>query len=324
MGETSSMDDTPKQKAVADLSAYERWELPTIKGRSVSSGGATKSVPKRVKPLTAQDIERIRQAAFKDGFKEGKVKGFEQGRKEGQLAGKAAGHAEGLALGEAEGKSKVDLAVSQLTTLMQQLSDPISLQQQQVEQAVLNVALALSRSVIHRELIMDSSIVAQVVKQVLSSLPKTADGIRIKVSNTDFPYVQKTLKALNSEAELLSSPTIRSGGCVVETSSQQIDYTVEKRFQKVVHEMLLKASQDEKTPIAQESPDTIQELSDFPTSVLNEAEQDFDREANDQKSGDQKAIDDELTGHAEKNIPDAEAPLGEATPPEDVSDADTD
>ena len=50
-------------------------------------------------PLTAEDIEQIRQAAYEEGFNQGKEEGFTQGYEEG----KTSGHEEGIKLGQEEG-----------------------------------------------------------------------------------------------------------------------------------------------------------------------------------------------------------------------------
>ena len=52
-----------------------------------------------IKPLTAEDIEGIRKAAYDEGLLQGHEDGFAQGREEGN----ALGHAEGLEKGQAEG-----------------------------------------------------------------------------------------------------------------------------------------------------------------------------------------------------------------------------
>lgn len=262
-------------KTPSQQSAYERWELPTIEGHSVGAASATMSPPKKLKPLTAEDIENIRQQAYQDGLKEGRKAGYQQGLQEGREAGKEAGHAEGLESGQREAQQQMQQRVKQLSTLMQQLLDPISLNQQQVEQGIVNLALALSRSVIQRELQLDSRVVASLVPRLLASLPKTASGIRIQVAVEDYDAVEQALESLNTEAELQGVATMHAGGCVVETSTQYIDATLEKRFQKAVHEMLLKATQNEQAPIAHESPDSIQDLADFPTEMLEETERQF-------------------------------------------------
>ena len=56
-----------------NLTAYERWELPLLdaKGNEVA-----REEELNVKPLTAANIEEIRQAAYADGLEEGRKEGF--------------------------------------------------------------------------------------------------------------------------------------------------------------------------------------------------------------------------------------------------------
>jgi len=263
------MADKPRRIPASELSAYERWELPTLGGgdsgqRAVPGAG-------KVKPLTADDLEKIRKDAYDDGFREGRQAGIEAGKKEGIEQGKKTGYQQGLEKGREDGAQQIQQSVAQLTQMVKALADPLADQQHHVEQAMLNVALAISRSVIHRELHLDTDVIRSVLLEVMALLPKNASGIRVEVSPADYEYAQDAMMAVNSEAELVSSPTIHPGGCMVVTSTQQLDYTVEKRFQKVVHQMLVQANASSASQVPLESPDTFEELSEYPAALMDEA-----------------------------------------------------
>ncbi len=265
------MADKPRRIPASELSAYERWELPTLgDGKSAARGGSEK-----LKPLTADDLERIRKDAYDDGFKQGKQEGFETGRKEGREQGRKEGHAEGVEQGKAAGAQQIKQSVDQLAKVCQALTDPLAEQQHHVEQAMLNVALAVARSVIHRELHQPTDLIQQVLLDVMAQLPKNATGIRFEVNPADHDYVMEALGTARQDAELVSNPKIHPGGCMVVTSTQQLDFTVEKRFQKVVHEMLVRANESSASQVPLESPDTFDELSEYPADLMDavEAEQ---------------------------------------------------
>ena len=88
-----------------NLTAYERWELPLLdaKGNEVA-----REEELNVKPLTAANIEEIRQAAYADGLEEGRKEGFEAGHEEGLKTG----HDEGFASGEQRGGNRAQKRAS--------------------------------------------------------------------------------------------------------------------------------------------------------------------------------------------------------------------
>lgn len=264
------MAEKPESKPLGELTAYERWELPNLENPNDLKKSRSSMNAAAIKPLTADDIENIRQQAYDAGFEEGKTEGHEQGRLAGLELGRQAGHQEGLEQGLLAGQAQIDEQMAKLEQLMAGLVDPLYEQQKLVEQGVLNVALALARSVIHRELKLDSSSIKTAVMHIFKKLPKLEHGLTLSINPSDKKYIQAVLEANNKEIDVLTDDSITEGGCIVETSSQFIDYTIEKRFQKAVHAMLLDALQTEKNLPQMEASSTIKELSDYPADLLNE------------------------------------------------------
>ena len=75
------------------------WSLPSVESENTSKDEKTNamgrkptwrfeppedSLEEEVVPLTAEDIENIRQAAFDEGFNQGKEDGFAKGHEEGK------------------------------------------------------------------------------------------------------------------------------------------------------------------------------------------------------------------------------------------------
>lgn len=258
-----------------DLTAYERWELPNIEGGPGAVNKARSAmVRKPVKPLTADDIEKIRLEAYKEGFKEGRRDGLEKGRQEGIEQGKQLGHKEGFQKGTQDAQSKIDQIVAQLRLCLESLANPIQEQGHVVEQAILNLALAVSRAVIHRELKIDSSQILQTIQNSIRKLPDFSSGIKVKLNPADVEYINQAADGFDHSLELLADPSVQAGGCFLETSSQLIDFTIEKRFQKTVHALLFNAVQQDSSEVMETST-SINELSDYSLSTLEESEQDL-------------------------------------------------
>lgn len=267
------MSDKKDARPLGELSAYERWELPTLNDPNAPLRPRSSVVNKPIKPLTAEDLEKIHQEAYIAGFEEGKTAGHEIGRQAGVEEGKQSGHKEGLQQGIEAGQVEISQQVEHLKKLMTQLVDPIGEQRKQVELSTLNVALALSRTIIHRELKLDSSSIQVALTQIYQSLPKMDQGLVLTINPADKVHLDRVLETIENQIELKQDSKIMVGGFLLETSSQLIDYTIEKRFQKVVHEMLLKAIDSESDVAALETSTSMKELSDYPAELLDKADE---------------------------------------------------
>jgi len=254
-----------------ELSAYERWELPNLGDNNpIPSRSVAKA--EKIKPLTAEDIEKIRQQAYDAGFEEGRVAGVESGRLEGVDIGKKEGLEQGLQQGLSDGQAEINNQVSHLSGLCAQLVEPLAQQQKLVEQAILNVAMAVSRAVVHRELRVDSSTILAALPCVLKDLPKADNGFILTLNPADQDVVQSALGKLGSNIELKLDPSMTVGGCFLKTSSQLVDYTIEKRFQKTVQVMLNNAAQNDRESDTREVPVSIGSLSDYSAETLDEVD----------------------------------------------------
>lgn len=265
-----NLDRIPKE----NLTAYERWELPLLdaKGNEVA-----REEEREVKPLTAADIDEIRQAAHDDGLEEGRKDGFEAGHKEGLKTG----HDEGFASGEKEGREQgeengleqtrkdVDAKLGRLEELMGELLVPIQRHEDELETALVNLTTVLSRAVLYRELSLDSSQIAAVVKKAMASLPSTSENVRIHIHPDDYQFVGEVADRFEAKTSVVEDAAIMRGGCKLETRHSLVDYTIEKRFQKAVQDMLNEELDQESPADGEELGAIMDDLSDFRRDVLD-------------------------------------------------------
>ncbi|WP_148862331.1 flagellar assembly protein FliH [Marinobacter fonticola] len=258
-----------------ELTAYERWELPLLDehGNTVAH---SREEERDVKPLTAADIEAIRQEAWEDGQREGR----EAGHQEGLTSGREAGHQEGLEQGLAEGReqgrqdalektsAEVAQGLERLEKLLSELVDPIRRHEDELETALFNLATVLARAVVYRELQTDSSQIRAVVREALASLPSTQENVRLRVNPADVEWVREAANRLDAEASIVEDDTILAGGCQAETRHSLVDFTVEKRFQKAVQRMLDQQLDSDQPGDSVELDAMMGELTDFHREVL--------------------------------------------------------
>ncbi len=81
-------------------------------------------------PLTAEEIEEIRQAAHDEGFSQGKeegfAKGYEEGKAQGIESGTVQGIEEGTEQGLTQGKETIDALSAKWSSLIEQLDKPLA------------------------------------------------------------------------------------------------------------------------------------------------------------------------------------------------------
>lgn len=229
-----------------DLTAYERWEMPLLDENGQRRAGSEAVEEKEVQPLTAEQLETIHNEAhdqgYTAGFEAGKTEGMDQGAREGYRVGHDEGHAAGREAGEQqgleEGRERVREQEERLQQLMHSLVNPIRQEEEATEAALLNLVTALSRSVIHRELQIDSSQIGAIVRRAIQSLPDNDRDMRIRVHPDDADSVRQALEGVADHVTVAPDERILAGGCTVENSRSLVDYTVEKRFQKQIQKML--------------------------------------------------------------------------------------
>ncbi|QEY58564.1 flagellar assembly protein FliH [Pseudomonas sp. C27(2019)] len=218
--------------------AFSLWDLPSFDQPSeelavepgVTEGDAAVEDSVRVeevtiedvKPLTLDEVEAIRQDAWNEGFSTGEKDGFHAG----QL--KAAQEAE-VALA-----SKVQT----LENIMRELFEPIANQDQQLEEAMLELVLQISQQVIQRELKIDSSQIKQVVRESLKLLPIGSEAVRVYINPQDFEQI-KALRERHEESwKIIEDDELLPGGCRFESVNTQINASIETRIEHIATQIL--------------------------------------------------------------------------------------
>ena len=199
-------------------------------------------------PLKAQDIEDIRQAAFEEGFSEGKAdgfaKGFDEGKSSGHEAGLILGSEEGVTQGLAEGKETSEQQILAMQTLLDQLHQPLLNVEKNVEAQLLQLVVQLTQAVTKHEAKTNPDILLSAIAEGIKALPAKESQTQILLHPTDIKLVEEQFGAVHIQEQgwrLLAAPQLSPGSCQIENSTSNIDLSVKSRLNEVLDSFLQEA-----------------------------------------------------------------------------------
>jgi flagellar assembly protein FliH len=216
----------------AELGALRTWQLPHM-----DEAPGTAPVPTNpdlppepaetaIAFPTAEEIEEIERQAREEGF--------------------AAGYKEGLAQARSEIAARAN-TFEQLTTA---LCQPFAELDQQVEQELVALAIAIARQIIRREIKTSPGEVVAVVREAIAALPVGKRSFQVYLHPEDARLVREAL-ALSEEERpwrIIEDSVLTRGGCKVATETSSVDASVEKRLGSVIAQLLGTEREQDRQP----------------------------------------------------------------------------
>lgn len=220
-----------------DPASVHAWLPPLID----KAGHLVQALPRDERrgppPAPKTHAEKVDEG-YQEGFQKGRLEGIAEGRREGMEQGQREGHEKGLQQGLAKGQREFDQRLGSLDELMKHLAHAINEQDYTLEQALLNLVIAVARPVVARELSLDSKHILAVVRQALAALPPSRDNVRIFVNPGDVALLNEAQERAGEAWRVLPDDQVAKGGCRVETQQSLVDFTVERRFALMVEQLL--------------------------------------------------------------------------------------
>ena len=254
------MSKPPIRIIKASDEATDVWSLPDVQNEpSAQEKEKTNALGKRSnwvyeppepeeaepQPLTAQDIEEIRQAASEEGFSQGKEEGFAKGYEEGKIKGleegKVQGIDEGTEQGLAQGKEQIDQQSANWQSLIEQLHQPLASVEKNVEEQLLNLVLQLTEAVVLHEAKTNPDILMTAIATGIKSLPSSDAQTQICLNPSDIKLVEAQFGAAHIQQQgwrLLPAPQFPQGSCQIENSTSNIDLQMKARLKQVLEPFL--------------------------------------------------------------------------------------
>jgi flagellar assembly protein FliH len=250
-----SENSLPNRIAAEDADNVTAWVLPPVSdnGRVLSSAEKearerrerllrreqetieTVEIPQEAPPqvgMTAEEMQAIFDSAEKDGFEQGHKEGFAKGNSEGFEAGRQQGLMEMRAQLVAEQQRFQKLANA--------LLEPLSAQDDDVENLLLDVICTLTQSVVQRELLTDSSHITALVKSAVNALPIGSKNIRVCLNPDDLAAVETYAAEQQLDWQFFGDGELLPGGCRIETPESRVDFSVSTRLQTLLEQFVSK------------------------------------------------------------------------------------
>ena len=212
------MNTTKRIISANEAGDYVEWQEPLVQGKIATEHDDG------VHPPTANEMQSLHKAAYDEGFN--------MGRNEGRT--------KGLQEGRAEAKAEFTQKINQLTALFNTLADPIEQLDEELEQSVAELTLAIAKQLVRREIKIEPGEIVAVVREAVKALPISARNPTIYLHPEDMQLVRSALslgedeKSWRLEEDLL----LTRGDCRVETESSYIDASIEARLSAIAVNML--------------------------------------------------------------------------------------
>ena len=227
------------QQEAEEILRKARQEAESIKQNALQEAESEK---RSILEKARSEAEEIKARAYREGFEQGREEGFNSGHSQGVEKGREEGYETGYRRGYDEGfeKGKTEFreAVQELKAIARSVIDQRRKILQEAEPELVDLALSIARKVIQDEI--DSG---RVIKNLVKAVIKYSlenDRLVIKVNPKDMEHLDKFKDDLFAEVaetrviEIVQDESVEPGGCLVITSTGQIDAQIGGQLKKIV------------------------------------------------------------------------------------------
>lgn len=208
------------------MSAYQRWELASF-DEPPPEVRAAEELAAKMKKAVEEATEEARTTAYAAGLEEGRAAGFEQGQTDG--------HQQGYAAGLAEGRAQAEQERMQLLQVAQTFGDEITHATERVASDVLDLALDLSKAMLKGVLEVKQEAVLPVISEAIRYLPSVQQPALLFLHPEDAALANELMGDELTRAgwRVVEDAQMERGGCRVDTAHNQIDASIETRWQRL-------------------------------------------------------------------------------------------
>ena len=247
-------------------SLLTRWEPPSFDPPQPPK-------PPKVAPIyypTVEEVEAIREAAYKEAYELGSNQGFVEGRAAGYDEGKASGHEEGYKTGYQDAEEETLRLQNALGQLLEAVSGMPEAIAEPLTQFSFEIASRLSANSS-----MERAPFVMAVQEALMRLPRPGENLYLRLRAQEVETWRKIVEdpGLPFNCTILVDADVRPGHAYVEVSGARIDVGAEARTALVKAALGLDgaAIQDEKAIDPKATVELLENQSDTELHTADES-----------------------------------------------------
>jgi flagellar assembly protein FliH len=228
--------------------AYQRWELKSfgdMRPSAVAQREREEAAARAVAEAQAAEDAAAREAEYaayeepppppEYPTEEELAAIREEARKQGYEDGYAAGHEAGAADAEQAGREATEQLVAPLRAMAENFSESLREADQLIASDVLELALHLARGMLKNALQIKPELILPIVREAIEYLPVLQQPALLILNPEDAPVVREGIAEELDKGgwRVIEDASVARGGCKVDTASNQIDATVQARWQRL-------------------------------------------------------------------------------------------
>ncbi|WP_342119102.1 flagellar assembly protein FliH [Pseudoduganella sp. OTU4001] len=238
------MSNIPKEQQTA----YQRWELQSFGDTRPSIVAQREREEEEARAAAAAEeaaVIEAEEAAYAAAnppvpeypSEEELAAIREAARQEGYDAGFKAGHDEGMAQALDEQRAATEQALAPVREIADNFSAALRDADQAISNEVLELALHLARGMLKNALRVKPELILPIVREAIEYLPVLQQPALLILNPEDAAVVRDSIAEELDKGgwRVIDDPSIERGGCKVDTASNQIDATVQSRWQRLSH-----------------------------------------------------------------------------------------
>jgi len=189
----------------------QHFILPEVKGKIIGFDNITHG------PQTVEELEALQKRAYEEGL----ARGYEAARAE------------------------IRQRTQRLLETLDFLQAPLQKLDEEVELQLSQLALHIGSQLLQRESRADPDVIRSIIKQALSFLPVSSRNVKVRMNPDDMLLLQQSGVELEQESwQALADHGISRGGCFVESTTAQVDASLETRLKEVFDQLMEHVPED--------------------------------------------------------------------------------
>lgn len=206
-----------------------RWQMPSV-------GGGPSEPGKELAGHSEELVDELPQPPTVEEIAQWEAEARSKGHEEGY----AQGHGEGCREALETGRRQVEEKLTYLQSLIESLETPFKQLDDQVEQELRHLVVAIAQQLVRREIRAEPGEIIGLIRESMALLPANQRRVSIHLHPEDAELLRDILAASDKEHnwDLVEEPLITRGGCRIGTEVSHIDATLESRLASLAAAML--------------------------------------------------------------------------------------